>query len=264
MERSPGSWNKNILDYLLEKNRIKSRDGAEVTWCHAVNSKSKLNEAIQSEAHMIEADVLLRESKGPIMAHPPETDSDITLQEWLNDVSSCEKGIKLDFKCIEAVLPSLQILAAMKATVKQPVWINADILPGPGGKAKAVDAKEFIRTVMLYFPDVTLSLGWTTGWNPGQDNEGYSWEMVQEMEKICKGLSQPVTFPVRAALLRQSWPQFQWLLKTADRFSLTVWAGKDDTYPVEDLLFIRDNSEKCRIYYDLFEPQNSQFKRAID
>ncbi|NP_001108279.1 uncharacterized protein LOC100137669 [Xenopus laevis] len=264
MERSPGSWNKNILDYLLEKNLIKSRDGAEVTWCHAVNSKSKLNEAIQSEAHMIEADVLLRESKEPIMAHPPETDSDITLQEWLNDVSSCEKGIKLDFKCIEAVLPSLQILAAMKATVKQPVWINADILPGPGGKAKAVDAKEFIHTVMLYFPDVTLSLGWTTGWNPGQDNEGYSWEMVQEMEKICKGLSQPVTFPVRAALLRQSWPQFQWLLKTADRFSLTVWAGKDDTYPVEDLLFIRDNSEKCRIYYDLFEPQNSQFKRAID
>ncbi|KAE8635899.1 hypothetical protein XENTR_v10002781 [Xenopus tropicalis] len=217
-----------------------------------------------SDAHMIEADVLLRGDNEPIMAHPPETDSDITLHEWLDQVFSSEKGIKLDFKCIEAVLPSLQILAAMKATVKQPIWINADILSGPGGKAKAVDAKEFINSVMSYFPDVTLSLGWTTGWHPGQENQGYSWEMVQDMEKICKVLSQPVTFPVRAALLRQSWPQFQWLLKTSERFSLTVWAGKDDTYPVEDLLFIRDNSEKCRIYYDVFEPQNSDFKCAIE
>lgn len=51
---------------------------------------------------MIEADVLLpsdgSEYGQPIMAHPPETYSDNTLQEWLAEVIKSNKGIKLDFK----------------------------------------------------------------------------------------------------------------------------------------------------------------------
>lgn len=49
---------------------------------------------------MIEADVLLRDQdpKEPIMAHPPDSDSDITLQDWLKEVVKSGKGIKLDFK----------------------------------------------------------------------------------------------------------------------------------------------------------------------
>lgn len=49
---------------------------------------------------MLEADVLLRGAhpKEPIMAHPPDKDSDITLQEWLEEVQEHQKGIKLDFK----------------------------------------------------------------------------------------------------------------------------------------------------------------------
>lgn len=50
---------------------------------------------------MIEADILMRGQKPrePIMAHPPMTDSDITLQEWLQQVMTQNiKGIKLDFK----------------------------------------------------------------------------------------------------------------------------------------------------------------------
>lgn len=49
---------------------------------------------------MIEADVLLRgrDPKEPIMAHPPDNDSDITLRDWLKMVVNSDKGIKLDFK----------------------------------------------------------------------------------------------------------------------------------------------------------------------
>lgn len=49
---------------------------------------------------MLEADVVMRaaEPKEPIMAHPPDTDSDITLREWLEEVKDHQKGIKLDFK----------------------------------------------------------------------------------------------------------------------------------------------------------------------
>ena len=48
------------------------------------------------------------------------------------------------------------------------------------------------------FAEVTFSLGWTSGWVEGQDNEAYSWEMVEKMEKWARRLKQPVNFPVRA------------------------------------------------------------------
>ncbi|KAG8540791.1 hypothetical protein GDO81_018536, partial [Engystomops pustulosus] len=163
---------------------------------------------------------------------------------------------------LEAVLPSMKILDAMKDHLHQPVWINADILPGPGGNSR-VGAREFLQIVTSFFPDVTLSLAWTTAWYPDRSNEGYSWEMVKEMEDICKNLSQPVTFPVRAPVVRQSWPQLQWLLQMSDRYSLTVWSGKDDIYPVEDLLYIREHSKEDQVFYDLFEPQKSQLKQAV-
>lgn len=49
---------------------------------------------------MLEADIIMRGHvpKEPIMAHPPETDSDITLKDWLQGVKSHNKGMKLDFK----------------------------------------------------------------------------------------------------------------------------------------------------------------------
>ncbi|XP_026722513.1 protein FAM151B isoform X1 [Athene cunicularia] len=236
---------------------------------------------------MIEADVLLRGGKGgngePIMAHPPETDSDNTLQEWLKEIVSTNKGIKLDFKryvlhishlqsevsrlphvySLEAVRPSLQLLEHVKQQLRRPVWINADILQGPNGRNSVVDAKGFLDAVISSFPNVTLSLGWTTGWHPDKHNEGYDWMMVKEMAQICSALPQRVTFPVRAALVRQSISELCWLMQQSDRYSLTVWTGKEDVYSVEDLLYIRENFDKSRVYYDIFEPQNSEFRKAI-
>ncbi|XP_073090720.1 protein FAM151B isoform X3 [Manis javanica] len=216
---------------------------------------------------MIEADVLLpgdgSECSQPIMAHPPETTSDNTLQEWLTEVMKSNKGIKLDFKSLAAVEPSMRLLENVKRHLQRPVWINADILVGPNGNSTVVDAKPFIDIVTSFFPDVTFSLGWTTGWHPEKVNEGYSWAMVKEMEYICNEISQPVTFPVRAALVRQSCSQLLWLLKKSNRYSLTIWTGKNDNYSIEDLLCIRDHFDKKQVFYDILEPQNHEFKQAI-
>lgn len=46
---------------------------------------------------------------------------------------------------------------------------------------------------------------------------GYSWDMVRLMQDHCRGLTHPVTFPVRAALLGRSVPQLSWLLQQSDR-----------------------------------------------
>ncbi|KAM9253990.1 protein FAM151B isoform 1-T1 [Dugong dugon] len=291
---SLGSWSENILEHFLRNNQITTKDGAEITWYHAANHKAQMNEALKSTAHMIEADVLLpgdgSEHGQPIMAHPPETSSDNTLQEWLAEVVKSDKGIKLDFKSLAAVEPSMMLLESVKRHLKRPVWINADILPGPNGDGRVMDAKLFIDTVTSFFPDVTFSLGWTTGWHPQKVNEGYSWTMVKEMEFICHELNQPVTFPVRAALVRQSCSQLLWLLKKSGRlkvlgrgnglatlrphaniltarhlgeYSLTIWTGKDDNYSIEDLLCIRDHFDKSQVFYDILEPQNYEFKQAI-
>ncbi|XP_012871410.1 PREDICTED: protein FAM151B isoform X2 [Dipodomys ordii] len=263
----PGSWSENVLEYFLRNNQITTEDGAEIVWYHAANHKAQMYEALRSCAHMIEADVLLpgdeSEHGQPIMAHPPEISSDNTLQEWLAEVMKSNKGIKLDFKSLAAVEPSMMLLEKVKRYLKCPVWINADILPGPNGSSKVVDAKPFIDTVTSFFPDVTFSLGWTTGWHPEKVNEGYSWTMVKEMEYICSGLSQPVTFPVRAALVRQSCSQLLWLLTKSNRYSLTIWTGKTDNYPTEDLLYIREHFNKNQVFYDILEPQNQEFKQAI-
>ncbi|XP_073933313.1 protein FAM151B [Castor canadensis] len=263
----PGSWSENILKYFLRNNQISTEDGAEIIWYHAANHKAQMNEAVRSTAHMIEADVFLpsdgSEHGQPIMAHPPETSSDNTLQEWLTEVMKTNKGIKLDFKSLAAVEPSMMLLEEVKRHLKCPVWINADILPGPNGSSKVVDAKPFIDIVTSFFPDVTFSLGWTTGWHREKVIEGYTWTMVKEMEYICSGLTQPITFPVRAALVRQSCSQLLWLLKKSNRYSLTIWTGKYDNYSVEDLLYIRDCFDKNQVFYDILEPQNHEFKQAI-
>ncbi|NXI39496.1 F151B protein, partial [Galbula dea] len=164
---------------------------------------------------------------------------------------------------LEAVRPSLELLERVKQRLRRPVWINADVLPGPNGNNSAVDAEMFLKTVTSFFPDVTLSLGWTTGWHADQHNKGYDWMMVKAMAQICNTLSQPVTFPVRAALVRQSISELSWLMQQSDRYSLTVWTGKEDVYSVEDLLYIRENFDRSRVYYDILEPQNSEFKKAI-
>uniref|UniRef100_A0A2D4NCX9 Menorin-like domain-containing protein n=1 Tax=Micrurus spixii TaxID=129469 RepID=A0A2D4NCX9_9SAUR len=284
-----GFWSQNILDYFLNTKQIKTRDGAEIIWYHRANSKQHMKEAIQSAAHMIEADVLLYDNH-PVMAHPPETNSDNTLTEWLNEIKNTNKGIKLDFKSflqaksmgklvgthwrshcffaylwlfllsLEAVNPSMKLLGDLH--LRQPVWINADILLGPKGN-HPVDAKGFLDTVMSYFPDVTLSLGWTTGRMNSKCNTGYSLAMVQEMAELCRDCTQPITFAVRADLVCRSKSELLWLLQQSNRYTLTIWTGKNDEYSVDDLLFIRRSFDKCRVFYDILEPQNSEFRKAI-
>lgn len=88
-------------------------------------------------------------------------------------------GIKLDFKDPDAVEPCLRHLhkKAMedKLFVRDEeeeeeegfaslqVWLNADILQGPGGMAPKFHASSFIQLCRQYFPGAVMSVGWTTG-----------------------------------------------------------------------------------------------------
>ncbi|CAM5135924.1 unnamed protein product [Eretmochelys imbricata] len=262
----------DLLEYLLNLGSIDRKDGLLVTWYHSANKKSELADALKSDVMILEADVNIEghntpnETDKPIMAHPPATYSDNTLQEWLDVVlNSSSKGIKLDFKSIKAVGPSLNILLKKSSEVKlnRPLWLNADILMGPNVPINiAINASLFLSLVQEKYPNCTLSLGWTTLYSFLFPNKTYTQKMIQEMHSIAGTLPQRVTFPARAVLLRLAWPHFSWLLAQSDRYSLTLWQGKMDPITVEDLLFIRDNSRAEQIYYDIYNPVLSQFKEA--
>uniref|UniRef100_A0A3P9HAX8 Family with sequence similarity 151 member B n=1 Tax=Oryzias latipes TaxID=8090 RepID=A0A3P9HAX8_ORYLA len=222
------------LEFFRSVGALTGKDACAVSWAHAVNSRREL-------AHMLEADVILRgrDPREPVMAHPPRHG-----QEH-------RKGIKLDFKSLEAVAPSLVLLEPVLSEKMFPVWINADILTGPGGRANPLKAESFLSATADLPPHAVLSLGWTTGWTAGAENPGYSWDMVQEMEQICRDLPHAVTFPVRAALLAQSLPQLCWLLQQSDRFSLTVWTSTEDQFSLQDLRSYRSRLDVGKIYFDL-------------
>lgn len=150
----------------------------------------------KGNAMMLEADVVLGKVTGqdtvqPIMAHPPANESDLSLENFLNAVieKKGRKGIKLDFKSIEAFNGSKPILDKVRNNVRIyisssptyftqvsnpstrflffsqltfPVFLNADILEGPtNATATPVDAKSFVGQAKAY-PEYTLSVGWTT------------------------------------------------------------------------------------------------------
>ncbi|KAJ7332684.1 hypothetical protein JRQ81_014864 [Phrynocephalus forsythii] len=260
----------DMLEYLLNLGSIDSKDGLLVTWYHAANKKSEMEAALKSDVMALESDVTIEgyntpsETDKPIMAHPPDIYSDNTLQEWLEAVlRSSNKAIKLDFKNIKAVGPSLDILieVSSRLNIDRPVWLNADILNGPNIPFNiAVNASLFLSRIQEKFPNCTISSGWTNLYLPFLPNNTYTREMVEEMHGLVGNLPQRITFPVRAVMARPAWPHLNWLLSQSKRYSVTLWQGETDPVTVEDLLFIRRNSRPEQIFYDLYDPVLSQFK----
>ena len=76
----------------------------------------------------------------------------------------------VSWSSLHAVAPSMVLLQQVQ--LRGPVWINADILPGPGGQAPPLAPQAFLDAVGSGSQDYVLSLGWTTGWVAGTDNPG--------------------------------------------------------------------------------------------
>lgn len=82
---------------------------------------------------MLEADVVLGNLNNntemiPIMAHPPNTTSDLSLEDFLNITSNSRMGIKLDFKTDEAFENSKSILKNWRSIVRIHMHASLDYL----------------------------------------------------------------------------------------------------------------------------------------
>ena len=63
-----------------------------VVWSHATNSQGMLATAMEDDTMMIEADVSIGEGGVPIMAHPPQNTSDLTLEEFMKTVIAVSRA----------------------------------------------------------------------------------------------------------------------------------------------------------------------------
>lgn len=177
--------NSNPAEFFADANG----DGLNVTWAHAVNSRKSLAAALNSNLMMIESDVICKSqisngisTKIPFMAHPPATESDLSLEFWATElIKNGKKGMKADFKSQDAVDFGIPLLAAIKNQIQTPIFLNADILLGPNADAESlkIDAKKFLKICSQNFPEATLSLGWTT--STLNYSNFYTWAMVSEM-----------------------------------------------------------------------------------
>ena len=253
-------------------------------WHHAVNSQDKFDIALASvnetttKVQSIEADIIFSATKQKaVMGHPPENDGDLTLKsflEQLQDVGfqyssgACTNRIvKLDFKCMlafESSIPNLQYyLQQLPPQFHHLLWMNADILPGPGEDPSDIsselkmkpkfDAAEFLHIVSKQLSGTTLSIGWTTSLS--DKRAVYTQEMVDRMLEVLKPYEKiNVTFPIRATSFRHSWDVIQKLYRY--NWTVTLWWSLGKLEETElDWIYTTLEEENAlfrhRTYYDL-------------
>lgn len=248
----------------------------KITWAHGVNSLTELDKALSSaDVMMLEGDVVIGKhtsnatinDKIPIMAHPPATESDLSLEEFLNiNINNGSKGIKLDFKSNEAFNNSKPILRKFQPSLKCPVILNADILRGPmNASTPQVNATEFLQEAGKVIPDSILSVGWTTKYGKEYNiSEGrYSMKQLKKMIEIVteNHINLPVTYPVRAALVTNDIDGMKALLKNTTSTggaTLTIWSSKDDNVDVAKLSKLIKELGTDKIYLDVPEDLRKQ------
>ncbi|KAL7551825.1 hypothetical protein ACHAWF_015018 [Thalassiosira exigua] len=266
----------------------------DYNWHHAVNDQSRLDRALafvgergsngtggKDLVEAIEADIIYSDSRSrAVMGHPPSVDGDLTLSSFLRQVRDARFQIsdagddderterpvlKLDFKSMAALRSGVDdvksYLDRLLPEHRRRVWINADILPGPGEGSNdeaarrkvrpRFDAAEFLSVVASEFPGTVLSIGWTTSLTDVR--APYTDDMVDEMISFARDHSE-VTFPIRASCFRVSWRAVQKLYRENDNWTVTLWwsheLSKDDFDWIYKTLE-EDGALKNRTYYDV-------------
>lgn len=244
-------------------------------WAHSTCSSDQLDSALLDDnVTAIEADIVmgheekeLKEvtpSSQPIMAHPPLLTSDLTFEEFIRrslsfgkelledskDSSDSfqsdfgpvkkHKHLKLDFKDAETIHPSFNTLKkafAVNETFDKTIFLNADILKGPGRRCAplSIDAHDFLKASLQFLDSMSaanrkrfaMSLGWRTDC---RSFHGYTRQDVDEMIELVETFdllekTAGVVLAVNARVLAKDPTSFDSILKRYPTMQLLVWTG---------------------------------------
>lgn len=223
-----GASNKSpllLLDHFPQTNG----DGLRLTWFHEANSRSRLSAALMSDEMMVAGDISLAEMSRypvPIMARPPLGVSDLTLENWLHELTQTQprRGIKLTFTSTRTVEPAFRVLARHAEALKGPLILCADILTrcapsGAKGSASSrgnaskqtqqqqqqhqvqpatsgnqpVDAWTFLMMCRTRFPKCTISIGWCPPAKCESPVDADSQVQQQQQQQRLQHTQQPVS-----------------------------------------------------------------------
>ena len=270
VEVDKNNINSNIIDFFQVKS---SRD---IIWSHATNSAYKLAVALASKCHMIEADILMGTCPShpatiAIMSHPPHKRSDISFEDFILSIHNAnktfigkgdqylKKGVKLDFKDPDSLVPCLKFLKALNFDA--PIFINADIWRGLGGKKCEFLPKNFFKACKLFLPNATISIGWKVGKSYKLLCKCAGYTMKQVDQAIAdiddaypllndgnkNNMKRPhITFPLQTLMARQSNDDV--IIKLLNVGSITFWGEARD----EDVEWT--HTLNGIIYMDTLEP----------
>jgi len=157
-----------------------------------------------------------------------------------------KKGVKLDFKQIDCVAPTVAYLRDTDAAAKLGghLWLNADVLAGPGALLHPFDAKEFVKICAEGLPEAVLSLSWGSSWI--STTRLYTDEMIRGMVELCMtpmvslphppgihadvyftpaAICRHITFAIAAEYALSSAAGLHMLLENVPNSSLTIFSG---------------------------------------
>ena len=227
----------------------------DITWAHGVNDKKRLRKFSNDNTMMIEGDISFSENGDIIMAHPPQRKSDLTFDEWIETISEFHKGAKLDFKDPKAVIPVLKKM--QKLSTYMPVFLNADILKGPGGSDLIFDPSEFISICNEYYSKADyLSLGWTVEYIK---NGEFTNEMVDNMITLSKKSAIPVTISVLIYYMPRSWNTLKRIFKNS-KDTITIWGVKEVGVSEELGEWVKIHVDPDRTFVDLIDKNGSPIR----
>lgn len=209
----------------------------------------------------------------PIMAHPPNITSDISLEEFLREIwnfnsrvtKEQQKGVKLDFKSTDVFQSSLEILNTMW-NENYEIWLNADIFSGPVNNTATlpVDPTIFLLEAKK-FANATLSAGWTTRWGSNFTDGSYTRGQIDAMINGIRSndVKNPLTFPVRAGIAANSIDELSYLydaLKNSNQVTFTIWSSNSDYVDVEGLRKMIFHFGIDKVYIDVPDVLHNQLQ----
>ncbi|KAJ8032789.1 hypothetical protein HOLleu_22840 [Holothuria leucospilota] len=234
-------------------------DGLEITWSSDVTTKESLLNALKDYMlMMLEADVQVRweslkQSEGTaFVSLGTKSSNGMSLNEYLTKIAKfSNKGVKINIPDIDSARVVLQNLNELVTILHSPVWIHANVLPGPNDDSTPVDSRKLFGFVNDLYPGVTLCLGWASDWDPEDAFQRYTWQQVIDMAKVSATTTQPIAFAVRAVFAFNSVRQLKFLLSLTGRFSIYVWISKYDIMQLTELIKFRQFMDHKRVFYNL-------------
>lgn len=235
---------RNLLDY------CGVGSPCQIRWAHAVNTREALAKYCFSSSdrvHAVEGDISWWRGV-LVMAHGPQPpqEANLTFKEWIEAVACLGKLAKLDFKDPRALLPCLTYL--QKAKLEIPIFLNADVLLGPGGSLPLFGGEEFLKLCGEHYPAGILSLGWATG-SSSDGGKKYTRGMISSMLALTNPIKTLITFPIRVNYLKASYEVVRLLLKKSNH-TVTLWNGSDERVSLSLRNWLRESLDHGRFFCD--------------